>query len=123
MKRIFQKEPKRFRDATRGMFLFLFSADHAVFHGIAAAIALLAAWYFHISATEWMLIILCIGFVFCAEAINESIERMADFVHKAHHPDIGKIKDIAAGAVLIAAITSAVIGMVVFLPKILDKLN
>lgn len=123
MKKIIRKEQKRFRDAAKGLLVFLSSAEHAIFHSIAAFIALIAAWYFCVSTFEWLVIILCIGFVFFAEAVNESIERVADFIYKEQHPDIGKIKDIAAGAVLVAAITSAAIGIIIFLPKIIAQLH
>ncbi|MBK6730072.1 MAG: diacylglycerol kinase family protein [Bacteroidetes bacterium] len=123
MKKFIRKEQKRFSDAAKGLLVFLSSAEHAIFHSFAACITIIAAWYFCVSTIEWLLIILCIGFVFFAEAVNESIECLADFIYKEQHPDIGKIKDIAAGAVLVAAITSAVIGIIIFLPKIIEQLN
>lgn len=113
-----KREIQKFADAINGIYIFFASAQHARFHAAAALIVCIAGWYFHISDMEWCLILLCIGFVFFAEAINESIERIADFIHAEQHPNIGKIKDIAAGAVLIAAVCSAIIGAIIFLPKI-----
>lgn len=67
--------------------------------------------------TEWCLIILCIGGVISAEAINSSLETLADKVSDKPDPFIGKAKDLAAGAVLIMAIASVGVGLLIFLPK------
>lgn len=83
----------------------------------------LMGYLFEISLTEWCLVIGCFGAVLTAELINTSIEHIADFIHADFHPEIGKIKDISAGAVLISAIFSAIIGTIIFLPKILTYLG
>ncbi|MFN3939057.1 MAG: diacylglycerol kinase family protein [Chitinophagales bacterium] len=119
----FQKEFKKFQAAFLGIGKFIQSATHAKWHLTIAVLVIIAGWFFCIAAIEWIAILLCIGFVLTAEAINESIERTCDFIHSDYHAEIGKIKDIAAGAVLIAAIISVVIGAIIFLPRMLDLLQ
>jgi diacylglycerol kinase len=89
-------------------------------HIFAALCVIGAGVAFSISIVEWIAIIFAIGLVISLELINTSIEYCADFVSPEKHETIKKIKDIAAGAVLIAAITSAAIGLLVFVPKIIN---
>jgi diacylglycerol kinase len=74
--------------------------------------------YLEISSTEWLILILCIGFVFTAELLNTAIEYLTDLISPGYHQTAGKVKDIGAGAVLISAITSGIIGAIIFIPKI-----
>ena len=68
---------------------------------------------------EWVAVVIVIGMVFAAEIINSSIERTADFV-KAERDDRKRdIKDLGAAAVLVCAIAAAVVGIIIFLPKII----
>ena len=69
-----------------------------------------------LSADEWRWIILAIALVWLAEALNTAIERLADAVTIEPNANIGYAKDVAAGAVLAAATTSAVIGLTIFVP-------
>ena len=85
----------------------------------AAVLALLAGWYFRISAIEWMLVIFVIGFVLAAEAFNTALEELCDKFRTDPDPHIGKIKDLAAGAVLIASLAAFCVGVIIFVPKIL----
>ena len=75
--------------------------------------------YFHVSNTEWAILIICCGLVLCLEMINTAIEKLCDVVQLDIHPGIKKVKDIAAGAVMMAAIGSLAIGLIIFLPKII----
>lgn len=88
-------------------------------HGVAALLVLGAGIFFEISLPEWMILILCIGIVMIAEVANTAIEYFVDFVSPELHPVAGKIKDLSAGAVLIAAVTAAVTGFLIFGPKLL----
>ena len=67
---------------------------------------------------EWIVICLCIGLVLSAEAVNSAIEALADRVSPAYDEAIKRTKDLAAGAVLLLAIASAVVGLIIFLPKL-----
>jgi diacylglycerol kinase len=79
------------------------------------AIAVLgAAVYFQVTVTEWLIILVVIGLVMGLELMNSAIERLVDLVTTERRPDAGRIKDIAAGAVLFASIMAAVVGVVIF---------
>ena len=71
-----------------------------------------------ISIKEWIAILLCIGLVLSLEMINSALEKLCDLVHPSFHPSVKIIKDISAGAVLWASLISAIIGLLIFLPKI-----
>ena len=73
--------------------------------------------YFDLSALEWVLQIFAIALVLSVEALNTSIEEIANFIHPDFHSKIGYIKDISAGAVAFAAIAAIVIGCIIYIPK------
>ena len=89
-------------------------------HTVLAVVALLFSMLFDISAFEWIAVCFCIAFVISMEMLNTAIEKLCDVIHKEVHPGIKKIKDIAAGAVLVAALFSLITGVVIFLPKIIN---
>jgi len=99
------------------------SQPNAVIHLIAAVVVVAAGFFFSLSATEWGFAIVAIAFVFAAEALNTALEYLTDLVSPEYHPLAGRAKDAAAGAVLIAAIGSAIIGSIIFLPKIVSCLR
>ena len=77
---------------------------------------------FKISSMEWVAVIFAIGLVFSFEIINSAVENLSDFVCSERNELIKKVKDLAAAAVLVSAITAAVIGLIVFIPKIIELL-
>ena len=79
----------------------------------------IAVFYFEISNTEWLIQFTMIGLVMSIEGVNTAIEYIADFIHPDHHPKIGLIKDVAAGAVFIAAIIAVIIAGIIYIPKCL----
>lgn len=85
---------------------------------VIAILITIAGFYFKISPTEWMIQTLCIGMVMSIEGLNTAIEEIADFVHPDFHNKIGKIKDIAAGAVGIAALIAVIVAGIIYVPKI-----
>ena len=82
-----------------------------------ALIVTVAGFFFNISINEWIIQLLAIGLVMSIEGINTAIEEIANFIHPEYHEKIGHIKDIAAGAVFIAAICAAIMGCIIYLPK------
>ncbi|SEQ96916.1 diacylglycerol kinase (ATP) [Hyunsoonleella jejuensis] len=78
----------------------------------------IAGFYFEISKTEWLIQILAIALVMGIEGINTAIEEIANFIHPEYNAKIGYIKDIAAGAVFIAAISTFIMGCIIYIPKI-----
>lgn len=79
-----------------------------------AIVVLATAFYFDITRVEWCIILLCIGLVIGMEMINSSIEGLVDLVTLEKKPLAGKVKDIAAGAVLFVSAVSSVIGIIIF---------
>jgi diacylglycerol kinase len=104
--------------AFKGIVSF-FSQEHkAYIHLFAAVIVVVMGWIFELSRNEWIAVVVAIGIVFIAEFFNTIVEHMADMVQPDKDPRIARIKDMAAGAVLIAALTALAIGLLIFIPKI-----
>ena len=76
-----------------------------------------------LSALEWMIVLLTIGNIIGLELINSAIERAVDFTGTDIHPLAKKAKDMAAGAVLVFAIIAIVIGIIIFVPKLVHMLG
>lgn len=85
-------------------------------HFSVAVIVIAAGLYFRITRVEWFVVLISIGLVIGFELMNTALENLADLITKERNPLVGKIKDIAAAAVLVVSIASAVIGLIVFLP-------
>lgn len=107
-----------FKYAFNGLKIAIKEEHNTRIHLFAACCVLIAGVVFHISTTEWLAVIFCIGWVIALELMNSAIENTTDFISGEKNETIKKIKDLSAGAVLIAAIASAVIGLIIFLPKI-----
>ncbi|MDD3079864.1 MAG: diacylglycerol kinase family protein [Paludibacter sp.] len=86
-------------------------------HLTMAVLVVFFGFLFGISVSEWLICILCFGLVMGMELINTAIEKLVDLVSPEYNKLAGKIKDIAAGAVLIAAVFAAVNGLIIFIPK------
>ncbi|GEN94990.1 diacylglycerol kinase family protein [Pediococcus ethanolidurans] len=88
-------------------------------HSALAIIVIVFAWILHLTNEEWYWIIACIGLMFVTETLNTVAENLVDLVTEKTYSELGKhIKDMAAGAVLIAAFFSGIIGLCIFVPKI-----
>lgn len=111
---------KSFGYAWQGISSVFSSEANMKIHGAATIAVIGMGILLQISSIEWIAVVFCIGLVFCAEMFNTAIELMVDKISPQKNPTAGKIKDIAAGAVLIAAAISAVIGIVIFLPKLIN---
>jgi len=109
---------RSFRFAFSGVFTMLKSQHNAWIHAFATIAVCAAGFFFGISCLEWCLVILAIMAVWSAEALNTAFEFLADAASPEFHPLVKHSKDVAAGAVLIAAIGSVIIGLLVFLPHI-----
>jgi diacylglycerol kinase len=86
-------------------------------HLIMSILVIVCGFIFKISITEWMLCIICFGLVISLEMLNSAIENLVNLVSPEQNKIAGKIKDISAGAVLIAAICAAIVGLIIFAPK------
>ncbi|HET6992074.1 MAG TPA: diacylglycerol kinase family protein [Bacteroidia bacterium] len=113
-----QKRIRSFRHAINGIRLVISGEHNMRIHLFAAVLAITAGFFLRISSHDWMAISFAIAFVFATELFNSAIESLADFISPGHHDDIGKIKDISAGAVLVAAISAVITGVLVFWPHL-----
>lgn len=109
---------KSFEYAWRGIVYTVTTQPNFRRHIVVALIAVLAGWYYHLSLTEWCLVLMSIGSVWTAELVNTAFEHLTDIVSPDYNALIGKVKDVAAGAVLFAAIAAGIVGLIVFLPHI-----
>jgi diacylglycerol kinase (ATP) len=116
--RYIHKRYNSFRYAIKGIGAAFRSEQNMQLHVLAAVLVVLAGLFFDISRSEWGLIALAIGLVSSAEIMNTAVETVVNLVSPEQHPLAGKAKDLAAGAVLVAAITALLIGLLVFGPKI-----
>ncbi len=107
-----------FVDAGRGVRWVFRTEWNFRIHLVILCLIVVAGIVFKISAGEWLGVVLSSALVLLAEVINTSLEYLADSVHPEVDRGIGMAKDAAAGAVLIAAIAAAVVGAIIFFPKL-----
>ena len=111
---------KSFRYAFSGIYTLIKIEHNARIHLCVTIGVLFSGFFFELSAAEWINLIFAIGLVFSAEAFNSAIEYLSDLVSPEYHPLVKKAKDVAAAAVLLTAIAAALIGLIIFIPKILS---
>ena len=100
------------------MLVLLRSQANARIHVVAAALVVAAGFFFGISRGEWCAVVGAMGWVLTAEGINTAIEAVVDLASPGMHPLAERAKDVAAGAVLLAAAAAAIIGLLVFGPYV-----
>lgn len=103
--------------AFRGALILLKTEASIQVQTIIAIFITFLGFYYNISTLEWIAQFLCIGLVLTAEGMNTAIEEIADFIHPEFNTKIGKIKDIAAGAVGFAALITFIVGLLIYFPK------
>ena len=114
---------KSFGHAFRGMAYLLRSQPHARLHALATVMVAGLGFALKVSRGEALALVLAVGLVWMAEAANTAVETLADAVHPDHHPLVGRAKDVAAAGVLISALAALVVGLLVFIPRFLSRLN
>ncbi|MBM3247892.1 MAG: diacylglycerol kinase family protein [Candidatus Omnitrophica bacterium] len=110
---------KSFKFAASGLINILKTERNARIIFILGAIAIILGIHFKISTTEFLIIILTIGMVFMAEIFNTMVEETHNLFSEEFDPKIKMIKDMAAGAVLVSAIISLVVGYFIFIKRLL----
>ena len=110
---------QKFSNAFRGMYVAFKVTSHSFIHIIATFIVIAFGLYFKISSIEWTLLVFAIGFVIVSEMINTAIEIDIDLTSPDYHPYARDTKDVAAGAVLLSLFVAIIVGLIIFLPKIL----
>ena len=113
------KYSEKFSNAFRGMYVAFKATRHAFIHLFATLIVIILGFYFKVSSFEWIALIFAIGFVLVSEIFNTAIEIDIDLTSPEYHPYARDTKDVAAAAVLLSAFVAVIIGLIVFLPKIL----
>ena len=114
---------RSFRHAITGIILMLKSQHNAWLHATASIVILAVGAFFHLGAREWCWLVIAIMAVWTAEALNTALEFLADVASPEYHPIVEKAKDVAAGAVLISATGSVVIGLLILGPYVLKLLS
>jgi len=104
--------------ALRGLLEGFRSERNVKIHFGAMVMVIIFGIWFRIDAWEWAAVLLCTALVISMELVNTGIEAVMDHLHPEIHDRVRLIKNISAGAVLVAAIISLVIGMIIFLPRI-----
>lgn len=117
---MFHRRLKSFVFAFQGLADAVRTQVHMRVHIVLAAMALGGCAYFDVAPWEWVAIVGCIGLVVGLELVNTALEYLVDWLSPEYHPLAGKVKDVAAGAVLVAAVCALTIGGIVFGPRLLD---
>ena len=109
------------RCALAGLRVMVASQHNAWIHAAATLVVALVSWHFGLTKAEWCWIILAVISVWTAETLNTAFEFLTDVASPEFHPVAAKAKDVAAGAVLIAAIGSVLIGLLILGPYALAE--
>lgn len=111
-----------FKYAFKGVFYAIKTQHNLWIHLFISTFVVIFGYILTISYTEWLVILLCFGLVMVTEIFNTSIEVLTDLVSPEFNTKAGKVKDLAAAAVLISSVISALTGIIIFLPKLLELL-
>ena len=109
-----------FTYAFKGLRLMLHRQYNFYIHLVLAVVALSICYFLDLSRAEWLWIILAIGIVLAAEVFNTAIEKLTDMIQPENDIRAGQVKDLAAAAVLLSAITALTIGLIIFIPRIIE---
>ncbi len=115
----FIKRLQSFKFAFNGLLILLKEEHNARIHLFATIAVIALGFFINASTFEWIALIFACGLVITTETINSSIENIVDFVSPNKNEQIKKIKDLSAAAVLISTVTAILIGLLVFIPKLL----
>lgn len=109
---------KAFVHAGSGIAWFFTHDRNGKIHLVAAALVTILGYQFHLVIAEWEVLLLCFALVISMEMVNHAIEKLADAAHPEQHPLIKTAKDVAAAAVLWSTLMAVIIGVLIFLPKL-----
>lgn len=113
-----KKRANSFNFAFKGIKTLFVTQPNARIHAIAVLFVTLSGIYFNIDKNEWCWIVAACAMVLMTEALNTAVEFVVDLVSPEYHPLAAKAKDVAAAAVMFAAIGAVIIGLFIFIPKI-----
>ena len=109
-----------FRFAFNGMILLFKYEPNAWIHLTIAILVIVLGFILNLKAAEWCLVVLAIGLVLMAEAMNSAIEKTVDRISPDKNVWAGRIKDLSAAGVLLASLAAAAVGLIIFIPKIIE---
>lgn len=109
-----------FKHALNGLLYTTTSQPNFRVHLGATIIALFLGFYLKITRTDWLILVFTISLVLIAETVNTSIESMTDLLSAKYHQKAKIAKDTSAGMVLLSALASVIIGLIIFLPYLID---
>ena len=110
-----------YRYAAKGVHYTLTTQVNIWVQLLSAIMVMLLAYFLDFTLEQYLILVLTIGFVITAELLNTALEELVDLVSPEFHHKAGLVKDIAAGAVMVAAATAAIIGILLFVPPLLAK--
>ncbi len=113
---------RSFTFAFAGLKILLKTQHNSWIHLAVTGLVLAVGVMLRITAIEWCVLTLAMASVWITETLNTAIEFLTDLVSPEFHPIAGQVKDLAAAAVLISAMGAAIVGVIVFLPRIIQLL-
>ncbi|MDO8552111.1 MAG: diacylglycerol kinase family protein [bacterium] len=111
---------KRFKYPANGLLIVWREESNFRFHIAWMSLTILFSYIFSVSIIEFLIILTMISFVIVAELFNTALEELCDKFQPTHDPHIGKIKDLSAAAVSVAALTALLIGLIIFTPRVIN---
>lgn len=120
MKKTSKKIIKSFKDAIKGIIYIFQTQRNFRIQMFCFVLATAAAFILKLNFAETAIIIFAGGLVLVGEMINTGLEKLVDLISPEYHPLAGRIKDISAGVVLVSSILAVIIGIIIFLPAIID---
>ena len=118
-KSFFEDRVQGVKIAFRGAWLLIRSESSIKIQVFIALIVTAAGFYFEISLTEWMIQTMAIGLVLGVEGINTAVEKLSDYVQPEYDRKIGFLKDISAGAVMLVSMAASIVGLLIYLPRLI----
>jgi diacylglycerol kinase len=113
------KLQKSFGCAFNGLKMVLISQQNFRIHIAVIIIVCTAGVFSQLTASEWCIIVMTIFLVLAMETMNTAIEKLVDFISPGFHEQAGIVKDIAAAAVLLSAAAAVIVGLIIFMPRLL----
>jgi len=109
---------KSFKNAFQGLFYVVKTQNNMQIHLVAFLFVVTGGFFFKISSTKWLFLILAVALVLVSEVVNTAIEEIVNLISPDFNKKAGLIKDMGAAFVLLAAIFAIVVGIIVFLPEL-----
>ncbi|HQE91623.1 MAG TPA: diacylglycerol kinase family protein [Anaerolineae bacterium] len=111
------------KHAAEGLLYAIHTQRNFRIHLVVAVVVVVMGWWLHLPYASWAVLALTVGMVLVTEMVNTAAEAMVDLASPDYHPLAKLVKDVAAGAVLVTAITAIVVGLIVLGPPLLTRLG